>query len=210
MAGEARLVELDEVDPGGDEGLELGVDDRDEGLGDRVAIGVDVAAVDAAGQRERPGDRHLDRRVGEFAEPAIFGDGPQPVGCRQGRDASISVALIVGRQRPIAGPGERLQTAQVFVEPQVEIDPLHLAVGDPVEPGAELVVDGQPDGVAHGLLAVGRPEPLGIGSRRRRISRTSRGTTSFRSPWPGIKVLVLHEIDPRDRTGTPRRQGTAS
>ena len=53
MAGEAGLVELDEVDAGGDQGPELGVDDRDEGGGHCVAIGVDRSAVDAAGQGER-------------------------------------------------------------------------------------------------------------------------------------------------------------
>ena len=32
------------------------------------------------------------------------------------------------------GSADRLEAAQVFVEAQVEIDPLHLAVGDPIEP----------------------------------------------------------------------------
>ena len=52
---------------------------------------------------------------------------------------------------------------QVFVEAQVEIDALHLAVGDPVEPGADLVVHGQSDRIPAGLLAVHWPEPPGLG-----------------------------------------------
>ena len=50
---------------------------------------------------------------------------------------------------------------EIFVEAQVEIDSLHFAVGDPVEAGAELVVDRQPNGVADGLVAIGRPESSG-------------------------------------------------
>ncbi len=158
MAGEAGLVELDEIDAGGGERRELGVDDRDQGVGHGVAIGVDRAAVDAAGQRERAGHGHLDRRVGILAEPAILGHGAQAVGRGERRDAAIAVALIVGRRTPAADARDRLEPCEIFVEPQVEIDALHFAVGDPVEAGAELVVDRQADGVADGLVAIGRAE----------------------------------------------------
>ena len=50
---------------------------------------------------------------------------------------------------------------QVFVEPQVEIDALHLAIGDPVEPGAELVVHRQADRIPDGLLPVRGPNRPG-------------------------------------------------
>ena len=73
---------------------------------------------------------------------------PRPSRGRERCDAPIAVALIVGRRAPEAATRQRLEAAEVVVEAQVEIDPLHLAVGDPVEPGAELVVDGQPNGVA--------------------------------------------------------------
>ena len=95
MTGEAGLVELDEVDSGRRERPELGVDDRDQGVGDRRAIGVDGAAVDAAGEGEWAGHGHLDRRIGVFPEPAILGDGAESVGCRQRLDRAIAVALIV-------------------------------------------------------------------------------------------------------------------
>ena len=39
MAGEAGLVELDEIDPSGDQRPELGVDDRDQGVGDGLRAG---------------------------------------------------------------------------------------------------------------------------------------------------------------------------
>ena len=109
-----------------------------------------------------PGTGHLDRGVGVFAEPAILRHGPQPIGCGKGCDRSVAVALIVRRSAPATLARDRLQPAQILVEAQVEIDALHLAVGDPVEPGAELVVDRQADGVAHGLVAIRRPEQLGV------------------------------------------------
>src|SRR2546430_12895670 len=42
------------------------------------------------------------------------------------------------------------QAGQVLIEAQVEIDPAHLAVGDAVEAGTQLVVDRQPHRVADG------------------------------------------------------------
>ena len=46
LAGEARLVELEEVDARRDQGLHLAVDDRDQGLGHRLG---------GRGRRRRPG-----------------------------------------------------------------------------------------------------------------------------------------------------------
>ena len=109
---------------------------------------------------------------------------PSPSGAESGRDAAIAVALVVGGRAPVAGAADRLEAAQVLVEAQVEIDPLHLAVGDPVEPGADLVVDGQPDRVAHRLLAIHRAEQVGmrlhVGDE---LLVPARETTSSRSRW---------------------------
>ena len=53
MAGEARLVELDEVNPRGDQGPELGIDDGNQRRGDGFAAIVGRSAVDAARECER-------------------------------------------------------------------------------------------------------------------------------------------------------------
>ena len=97
MAGEARLIKLDEVSPGGDQGSELGIDDRHEGRRDGPSAVVGRPGVDAAGKRERPGNGHFDGGGGEFTEPAQFGDGSQPVGCCDRAGRAVPVALIVGR-----------------------------------------------------------------------------------------------------------------
>src|SRR5271157_5638364 len=83
MAGETRLIKLYEIDARRNEGLEIGADDRNQGLGHGVAIGVDLAPVDAASQCERPGNRHLYRPPGILAEPVVFRDSSQTVGSRQ-------------------------------------------------------------------------------------------------------------------------------
>ena len=162
LAGEARLVQLDESTPAAHQRPHLAVDDRQQRLGDRPAVGVDVAALDAAGQRERPRHRHLDRGVGERAQPAVLLDQPQAVRGGQRGDAEVAAALVVGRRAPAAAGRQRLEAAQVVVEAEVEIDALHLAVGDEVGAGAELIVHGQAHGVAHGLLAVVGAEQVGL------------------------------------------------
>ena len=162
VAGEAGLVKLDEIDARGHEGLELGVDDRNQGLGHGVAIGVDFASVDAASQCERPGNRHLDRPPGILPEPVVFRDSSQSVGSRQRLAAAEPLTLVVRRGTPVAGTTNWLQAAQVLVEAEVEIDPLHLAIGDAIEPRPQLVVNGQPDGVANRLLPIDRAEKVGM------------------------------------------------
>ena len=112
----------------------------------------------------------------------IFGDGPQSARCPELADSPVLVALIVGGCAPAPRPRQRLEPFDVLIEPQVEVDSLHLAVGDPVEARAQLIVDRQTDSVPHGLIAICRAELLrDVLSHRRRTSRTSRETTSFRS-----------------------------
>ena len=97
MAGEARFVKLDEIDARRHEGHELGVDDRNQGLGRGVAIGVDLAPLDAASQCERPGNRCLYRPPGIFPEPVVFGDSSQTVGSRQRLQAAVPLTLVMRR-----------------------------------------------------------------------------------------------------------------
>ncbi len=102
MAGEARFVKLDEIDARRHEGHELGVDDRNQGLGRGVAIGVDLAPLDAASQCERPGNRCLYRPPGIFPEPVVFGDSSQTVGSRQRLQAAVPLTLVMRRGAPVA------------------------------------------------------------------------------------------------------------
>ena len=110
-----------------------------------------------------PGTGIFDGRRGEFAEPAVFGDGAQAARRGQRRRRIDSGRAGRAPAHPIGGPRERLEPVEILVEAQVEIDALHLAVGDPVEARAELVVDRQADGVADGLLAIGRAESVRLG-----------------------------------------------
>src|SRR5271157_2453973 len=125
MAGETRLIKLDEIDARRNQGLELGADDRNQGLGHGVAIGVDLAPVDAASQCEWPGNRHLYRPPGILPEPVVFRDSSQTVGSRQRLQAAEPLTLVVRRGTPVAGTTNWRQAAQVLVKAEVEIDPLH-------------------------------------------------------------------------------------
>ena len=58
---------------------------------------------------------------------------------------------------------QRLDSGQIIVEPEVEIDALHFAVGNQVGPGPDLVVNREPDRVAQRLAAVVGAEPLWMG-----------------------------------------------
>ena len=78
VAGEAGLVKLNEIDARAREGFELGADDRNQGLGHGIAIGVNIAPVDASSQRERPGNRYLYRPPGILPEPVVSVTVPRP------------------------------------------------------------------------------------------------------------------------------------
>src|SRR5438128_2334779 len=53
---------------------------------------------------------------------------------------------------------------EVVVEAEVEVHPLHLAIGDEVCPGPQLVVDGEADSVADHLGAIIRAVQFGMAS----------------------------------------------
>jgi len=63
---------------------------------------------------------------------------------------------------PVAYTTNWLEAAQVRVKAEVEIDPLHLAIGDSIEPCPRLVVNGQPHGVANRFLPIDRVEKVGM------------------------------------------------
>ena len=115
-----------------------------------------------------PGTGILTGHAGVLAEAVILGDRPQPVGGREGRHAAVAVALVVGRRAPVAGAADRLEAAQVLVEAQVEIDPLHLAVGDPIEP---------------------RPTWSSMASRTASRTASSRSTGPKRSGWAATSAM---------------------
>src|SRR4051794_37462224 len=103
MASKTRFVKLDEVDPRGREGLELGGHNGNQSFRDARSIGVDVSSLDAPGKCEWPGDRNLERPKGELANAMILGHDPQPLRCRQRCHTPIAIALVVRRSAPKAG-----------------------------------------------------------------------------------------------------------
>src|SRR5438874_4049580 len=70
----------------------------------------------------------------------------------------MTAALIVSGRAPAAGLRKGTQSLKIVVEAKVEVDALHLPIGDDVNAGPQLVIDGEADGIADGLRAVVRAE----------------------------------------------------
>src|SRR5262249_19848105 len=113
MTGKARLIELNEIDTGRDELLHLCVDDRQQGSRDLVAVLVDIASLDAAGEREWAWDRHLGRRGGVLPKATIFFDESEAARRLERCDADVFRALIVRRRAPLPGGRQRLETLEI-------------------------------------------------------------------------------------------------
>src|SRR5271166_1722351 len=91
----------------------------------------------------------------------VFGDSSQTVGSRQRLQAAVPLTLVMRGGAPVADTTSWLEAAQVLVKAEVEIDPLRLAIGDSIEPCPQLVVNGQPHGVANRFLPIDRAEKAG-------------------------------------------------
>ena len=131
-------------------------------LGDLAAIIINVAAVQAARQRERTRHRHFHGYGSDGSQTPIFRGQPESLRCSERCDTAVAAALIVRRRTPVSRLRQRLDAGEIIVKAEVEIDALHLAVGDEVGAGAELVVHGQAHRVAQRLLAVVRAKHLGM------------------------------------------------
>ena len=157
MAGEARLVQLQKIDAWPYQGLHLAVDDIGTSASAAISSGRDRLAPPwrQPARVYGPGTGTLDRRVGEFAEPLIFLDEPQTVRARRaGSTHSYLSALVVRGRSPAPTLRQRSNPGKSIVEAEIEIDTLHLTVGDQVGPGLELVVNRQPHGITNRFLAV--------------------------------------------------------
>ena len=98
--GRRRLVELDEVDARRGHGAQLGVEDGHEGPGRGKAIRVDLArpAGQAAGERERPGDGHLEGLRGPRTGIRVLRHDAKP-GRRGDRLEDLEAVLLVVARR---------------------------------------------------------------------------------------------------------------
>jgi len=167
------FVELDEVHAEIDQGAHLAVDERNQRLGDFPAILVHLAALQTARQCERTRHRHFHGRRCDRPQTPIFLGQTESFRCVKRTDAAIAAALIVGRRTPAPPRRQRLDAAEKIVKAEIEIDALHLAVGDEVGPRAELIVHRQAHRVAQRLFAV-------IGTEQLRV--TGRVVTEFGIP----------------------------
>src|SRR5262249_21385134 len=98
--GETWLVQLKEGDAGVDQLAQFAVDERQQRLGDFAAVAVDLAAIEAASQCERPGHRHFDWGVRDRPQPLVLRDDAKSLRRSQRRNAAIAAALVMRRRSP--------------------------------------------------------------------------------------------------------------
>jgi dihydropteroate synthase len=102
--------------------------------------------------------------VGEALEALEIGDGAEASrGAEWACDAMAAALVVGGGAEATCGSGFKLDAFEESVEREVEVEPGLFAVGDDVESGIDLVVDGDDDGVVDEFLAVSVTELLQVG-----------------------------------------------
>ena len=160
MAGDGSSIWMI-VAPAGRQPFDLGAEDRHERLRGGIALRVDLARPvgQPAGQRVRPGQRHLERPGAALRRVAVLGDDAETVGSGDRFEHLEAVLLVVPACAQTAVGRECPDAGQVRVElGGEEAGPSHLAVADDVDAGRLLVVQGKVDRVVEHLLEVGGSE----------------------------------------------------
>ena len=114
---------------------------------------------EAAGQRVRPGHRHLERPGRPAHRRAVLRDDAEAVRCRDRLEHLEHVLLVVPAGAQAARRRQRPDAGHVAVElGREEAGPAHLPVGHDVDARPLLVVDRDVDGVGVHLLEIHRAE----------------------------------------------------
>ena len=156
-----RLVDLDRGGARRDQRLELGAQDRDEGLRRRVPVAVDLTRPvgQPAGQRVRPRQGHLQRSRRARRCVPIFGHHTQPVGRGDRFEHLEAVLLVVGAGAQPSVGGQRPDTGHPPVElGGEEAGAPHLAVAHDVDARLLLVAQREVDRIVEHLIEIDRAE----------------------------------------------------
>ena len=162
ISGRRRLIELDPLATGGGELADLMVQCRHECLGKVRSVGVVVDRTDECGQRERAGQRDLDRGRGARRGIGELLDSTHSVRHSDGPDRLLYVAHVERHGAHLPRCATIAQARHTRCEGPHEAGPAHLTVADDVEPGLLLVEDRPIDGVVERFLDVDRAEPVGL------------------------------------------------
>jgi dihydropteroate synthase len=159
-----------------DQRLEFVADNGQEGLGQGVAIGVlrigqetateGVGAGDAGfegGRRMGVGTIGMiaggEAAMGEALEAVKIGDGAQAAGGAEFADHSMPATLVVGgRTESARRRGFEIDAVDEAIKGEVEIEPGLFAICDDIEPGVELIVEGDEHCIVDKFLTVSGAE----------------------------------------------------
>ena len=160
-----RLVELDVVGAGCDEGAQLGVDGRHELRGKLEPVRVVARSLaDMDRDRGRAGARRLDPvagAAGQVAQVREFLDDPEAVRNRDAIHGDVARRAVVALRAQEPQRALRLEAGHPLVEALDELPAPHLAVGDDVDAGLDLVGHGESHRVVIELVEIRRPETAG-------------------------------------------------
>ncbi len=150
VAAHGGLVHRDLRAAGVEQAGELGLHDGEERLGDGPAILVGPAGLEAAAEGVGAGHAGLEGEAGrgETAEALELFDGAKTARGKEFASDGVLTALIVrGRAEAPRGALLGVDALEVAIEGEIEIEARLLAIGDDVEAGRGLIVNGGEDGV---------------------------------------------------------------
>jgi len=184
VAAHAWLIDTDLLGTSRDQGLDLRAHDRQQCLGNGMAVGILPVRQQPAAECERPRHTHLEPATAAAGQPAQsleFGDRPQAAWCRQFARDLVPATLVMGG-RAKAPRARRLQgnPLEKAVERQVEIEPRLLAVGDDIQAGGQLILNRHHGGVLLHLFEVVSTKGLELAGRefqpaRKGVAANDRG-----------------------------------
>ena len=182
VAAHRRLVDGHLGAAGVDQRHELALHDRQQRLGDSPPVGQVAARDQAPAERVGARDAGLEHGPGRCETPqaGVLVDDAEAVRRLDRSGDPVAAALVMGRwSEPARRRALQLDAGEEPVEGQVEVETGLLTVGDHVEAGGDLVVDGG-DRQRRPAARGGRPGRTRRGGRRR--TPASPGAGSCRSP----------------------------
>ncbi len=168
VAAHGGFIDGDFTATGGDEVFQFSSDDGQESFREGPAIGVLFIGYEASAERIGSGDGGLEGWAGGIGAEAGCGDALESfkiLNCSEATGSAdfacdvMSAALVVGRGAEASGGcAFQVDALEKPIEGQIEVQAGLFTIGDHIETGRDLVVQGDGDGIIDEFCAVGGSE----------------------------------------------------
>src|SRR5206468_10329958 len=172
VATHRGFIDGDLVAAGLDQPFELHAHDGEQRFGERPAVLIPLVGRQPAAEGVGTGNAGLERdgrlptgdyRLGQTLEARKILDRAEAARGAQFAADFVLAALVVRRRTEAAGrSGFHLDTFEEPIEAEIEVEPRLLAVGDDIEPGIDLVANGDRHGIIDQLRTVGLAEHVEV------------------------------------------------